>query len=319
MADSNDLVTLAYATTALAAGNVPTAPLGGVLPTIITAASKNIAAYTLRQFVSQSFDEVATPLRGQPAQGDRPVIQLAGSPVSAVSSVRGDRTTAMTITNTSTANQRASVVLTMTGDSDAPWTLARTGLTLSRTASGVTSTSSLLFASYATVDLLGAAVNALGGGWSATAASGLGSYPSTDLMGCEDAKGAISGHGARLDLFRTELDDYDVVRPEGLLKLGRSGAWAGGWYGGHAHHGLLGRPASVRAIYTAGFAVVPEPIQQVCIELIKSTVDRISMDTTVQSETTKDYSYVSAVVVQGIKGLPPQSREILDLYLRWTL
>ncbi len=316
MADSNDLVTLSYATAALAAGNVSTAGLGAVLPTVITAASKNIAAYTLRNFVSQSFDEVVSPLRGQPAQGDRPVAQLAGSPVTAVSWVRSDRTTAINIRNTSASNQRATVSLLMTGDSDSPWTLVRTGIRLGRVSSGIVATNAdLPFASYATVDLLAAAVNAIGSGWAATVTNDLAAYPSIELMGCEEAKSALSTHGARLDLFRAELDDYEVIRPEGLIKMGRTGEW----YGGLPYPGYLTRPHAVRVAYTAGYATVPEPIQQVCMELIKATIDRISMDTTVQSETTKDYSYVSAVVVQGIKGLSQPALDILNLYLRWTL
>jgi hypothetical protein len=309
MADAADLITLAYAHDALRAGGVVLdAGQASQVPGLITAASKTIAREIDREFVSQTYDEILLPLPSDAAAGERPLLRLTGAPVLSVASLRVDRRAVLTIRNTdATTNQRASVALTYTGDPDKPWSLVATGVTLSRTASGVASAASVTFADNPTVAALADAINALGNGWTASAASGYTLHPSADLTGAYGARGAFGG--VHLDLFATDVEDYTLDHQGGTIELGLScvGTWGYDW---------PRRYNEVRAVYTAGYATIPEPIQQACAELVKAGLDRLTNDGTVQSESTKDYSYT---MWAEVKSLPRSVLDMIESWRRWTL
>src|SRR5207247_558530 len=96
-----------------------------------------------------------------------------------------------------------------------------TGLTLTRIASGVTTTNNLTFAGNVTLADLATAINALGNGWSATVtgdATDYGKWPSADLYvapsfgdGTQSA-GALPARGtfAELRLHAVEVSGFEL-------------------------------------------------------------------------------------------------------------
>lgn len=217
------------------------------LSALITAASKAIKKYCRREFDSQSFDQLYHGF-GQ----DRLILRQ--TPIISIARLAGNPTTVLEIQNNSSSNQRATVAVTSTG------------VTLVRVASGTSTTSTIAFADQATLSLLATAITALGNGWTARVTSNTyDNRASADLravQGALNAKDVYCG----LQLHIDELSDYEVDDQRGWIYYGRSGSLAaafgdepGGWYGG-THYW--------RVMYTAGYATVPEDVQEACAQWV---------------------------------------------------
>ncbi len=257
---AKDLITLARAYQALQGVSGQDTLLG----VLITAYSDLVEKYCRRRFLSQSFDELYS------GTGDRRLL-LRQYPIQSVKSVRYRPVTVLKVQNTNTLlNQQARVAVTSTG------------LTLTRVASGVSSTdSSVTWAGNVTLSAVANAVNALGNGWSAqivgdVAASGdYGLWPSADLYvpgsygdplegaGVQQSQGALNARGAfaELKLHTYELQgfqwdprgwllraipytDPELLHPEDLIfPVGVS---------------------NFRVQYAAGYSTVPEGVQEAC-------------------------------------------------------
>lgn len=329
MSSSADLITSTVAQQALAAGGVTLSAAQLVqLPLVITACSRAIVRFCNRPFLPTSYDEIVTPEGGRQDRGEPATAKLTYFPVQSFSRVYTGRSTGLTISNADpVGNQLATVGFTFTGDVE-DFDLTYTGIVLTRVASGVTSTSPLLFASYPTVQALAGAISAAGSGWTATVASGTtpdpGLFPSADLVGVREPKNAFSP-GATLDLFMQAADGYDIDRATGILRVydgsWRSGGDWGGAFGatwddlGDHGGGQLGWD-QYRVTYQAGFTTVPEPIQQVCCELVKGTFERLGTDSTLKSENARDYSYT---VRDAWATLPDWALQVLTLYKDWKV
>lgn len=222
------------------------------LDALITACSKAIRRYCRREFDSQQFDELCSG-NGQP------YLQLRQFPVISVARVAYEPTPVLRITNTSATNQRATVAVTSTG------------LTLVRVASGVVSTdSTITFAGSVTLSAVATAVNALGNGWSASVVdSSFNNRASADLRVVQGAWNAKDVN-AELKIHLLELSDYEIDDKRGWL-LRPSQSWLGGanyW----------------RVIYTAGFATVPEDVQEACAEWVAALFWQSKRDPGLASE-----------------------------------
>src|SRR5262245_11346917 len=122
------------------------------LAALVMACSKAIRKFCGREFDSQQFDELYH------GNGHHRLL-LRQFPIISVARVAYAPTTVLRIRNTSSANQRATVAVTSTG------------LSLTRVASGTSSTdTSVTWAGNATLTAVATAVNALGNGWTATVA-----------------------------------------------------------------------------------------------------------------------------------------------------
>jgi hypothetical protein len=222
------------------------------LAALITAASDAIRKSCMRDFTLTDYTEYHSGA-GYPNQ----LLQTREYPITAVSRVATSPTPVLTIVNTSTANQRATVATTSTG------------LSLKRVASGVSTTSTLAYASYVTLTALADAVNALANGWTATVSSSYGLWPSADLKPLQGAMAAVprSG-GAVLEMYLEELSIVTGNWSEGLYGSVDSGT---GWRQDEETGQLFGwfprGTMNIRVDYTAGYATIPEPIQQACVFL----------------------------------------------------
>jgi hypothetical protein len=323
-----DLITGTYSTAALAAAGITlTAAQVAIQGTLITAASREFLRYCGRPFALQTFDEIVSPAGGREDRGEPASAKLSYFPVATVSRCNTGRSTVLTIVNTNmSTNQFATVAFVTSGDVEY-LDLSYTGLVLTRVASGVTTTTPLPFASYATIAALAAAINALGSGWVATVAGGTpspGLYAPTELVGAREPKNAFSP-GAALDVFTTPASSYSIDRRTGIASFyGDASGWAGvlsdpsfgpsadgfGCYGAGAAWGN----AQYRVTYQAGFQTIPESIQQACAELVKLSYERLNVDGAIASESADGYSYA---VRQALAVLPAEQLRVLDLYKDW--
>src|SRR5919201_2024235 len=120
-----------------------------LLGVLIAAYSDAIQKWCRRDFALRSYDELYN------GNGDRRLL-LRQYPLQSVESVRYRPVTVLKVINNSTAtNQQARVAVTSSG------------LTLTRTASGVKITVAVAFSDYPTLAALASAITARGNGWSA--------------------------------------------------------------------------------------------------------------------------------------------------------
>jgi hypothetical protein len=143
-----DLISQSAFTQAMAAAGAGGVTLSAAqlveLPSLISAASQAIERHCGRYFAQADYDEVRVPQPGQWDKGDPDTVFLSQLPVLSVPTVQGNRSLALTVTNTdATTNQRAYLqVLTLGDPSVQLWPC---GLSLTRVASAVTTTASFTF------------------------------------------------------------------------------------------------------------------------------------------------------------------------------
>lgn len=208
---------------------------------LILAATKAINRYCRRTFESTAFDEIYD------GSGDK-YLMLRNYPVISVQSVRSRQVAVLRVKNTSASNQKARVSVTSTG------------ILLSRTSSGTATTNTLLFSDYATISALATAIAGVANGWTAVAVSGYENHPSADLY--PPIQGAQNAVGIYCDLRQhaDELSGYSIDAPRGMLSravvstdpdfmLPDDLIWPRGI-------------ANFRVQYTAGYATVPEDVQE---------------------------------------------------------
>ena len=211
-----------------------TAAENTTLDALIAAVSAGIERWCRRNFVSTQYDEVYDGI-------DAAELVLQHFPIISIERVACDPTPVLLVQNTSASNQRATVQVTSTG------------VTLTRVASGVNSSNSLTFAGNVTLTALAAAVNALGNGWSASlASSAFAERAAADLRALQGAFAAKDA-AAELRIHLQEAGAYDSDAAHGLLIRG------GGWRGSRQFW---------RIIYTAGYASVPEDVQEACAQWV---------------------------------------------------
>jgi|GEM_PF-2590116 len=330
LANAFDLITSDFATKAMAAAGYPLSDAQqAILPTLITAASKEIQRFCNRLFVLLPFDEIVTPEGGRQDRGEPASAKLTYYPVQSLSQVYTGRATSLLIQNTDqTNNQYATVQFAFTGDVDY-FDLQYTGLQFNRINSGSLVPTNLAFASYPTIQHMADAINALGHGWQATvqgsgASPNIGQFPSAGLVGVREPKSAFSP-GVGLDLFAQAATSYDIDRSTGIMRCygwnGFGAGWGGGWgdpFGaswdglGDWGGGQLGW-SQYWVSYEAGYKTVPEPIQIVCATLLKNLFQRWALNPYVQSETLAGAEH-SITFRQELMLLTPDLLQILTTY-----
>jgi hypothetical protein len=213
-----------------------TAAEDSTISALVTAVSKAVRRICRREFDSQSFDRLYSGRGGL-------LLPLDEYPILSVSRVAGCPTTVLTVTNLSAANQRATVAV------------GPAGLTLVRVASGITSTdTTVTWASFPTIAAVQGAVAALGNGWGATLPdSTYAMWPSTDLRAIQGALNARDVK-APLRVHAVDIGDYEVDPNRGWLIRD-----AAGWNQGRNNY---------RVVFTAGYATVPEDVQEACAQWV---------------------------------------------------
>jgi hypothetical protein len=247
------------------------------LAALVTACSKAIKKFCRREFDSQTFDELYH------GQGQEKLL-LRQFPLLGVSRVAYDPVSVLRVQNSSASNQRATVAVTSSG------------LTLVRVASGtVTTDTSITWAGNATLGAVATAITALGNGWSAAVVDArYSSHASADLRALQGALNAKDVE-ANLVLHASELSSYDFDFGLGAL-LRPDETWTGG-------------PNYWRIIYSAGYATVPEDVQEACAQWVASLFWKTKRDPGLASE-----SVPSSVARVPMNNLPPEVRSLLEPY-----
>jgi len=255
-----------------------------VISTLITAASKAVEKFCRREFVQETYDELYN------GTGDRRLL-LRRYPLISVQAVRYRPVTVLKVVNNLANTPIARVTVTSTG------------LTLTRTTSGVQSTDGTpTFAANVTIIALVNAINALGNGWTAQT-TGYDQWPSADLYSPNGVSGGDSsnpssqgaltaaGQNAELKLHTYELAGYQLDQRRGWLL--RAIPYTDPEL---LHPEDLIWPTGInnfRVQYTAGFATVPEDVQEACAELVATWFQQRGQNLNLKHESTAaTYSYI---------------------------
>lgn len=277
------LITNAYAQAALAELGLTTAQLA-TLDTVIDAASATIERYCRRKFARATYDQIYQ-------SGWEGTILLQQYPINAISRVSWSKEMALRIVNTDTStNQRATVAFDFPSTADFETGLTAQGLKLVRVASAVTSTSTLSFGTYTTLQTLEAAINAIGNGWGATVSTGYEKWATTELVGAEGAQGCLDSF-AELDVFSEDLSGfrYVVKRDAGIIQM--RGRARREYYAFQDDRADLAEWGQVRVVYDAGYQTIPSELQDATAETVKNTLLGLAVNPFVSAEAAGQYSF----------------------------
>jgi hypothetical protein len=273
------------------------------ISTFITAASNAIRRYCRRDFVQQTYDELYN------GYGQRHLF-LRQFPLLSVQSVRYRPVTVLKITNNLANTPQARVTVT------------NVGLTLNWVTNGVAQTdTSSLFATYPTIVALQNYLNSFGNGWSAVG-QGYDAWPSADIYcpnGVSGSAGTVpatqgaltaAGQFAELKMHTYELAGFQINQRGGWLL--RAIPYTDPEL---LHPEDLVWPTGInnfRVQYTAGFANIPDEVQEACAELVATWFVQRGRDLSFSHEALSgSYSFS----IEAAKGqLPDRIRALLAQY-----
>ncbi len=256
----NDLITNTRARVALPSAAAGPSSDDTAINTLITVSSLAITRYCKRQFVQQTYDELYN------GRGERQLV-LRNYPLISVQSCRYRPVIVLKIQNNLANTPQARVSVT------------KTGLTLVRVTSGVTTTdTSITWAGNPPIVAVQNAVNALGSGWSAIGA-GYDQWPSADLYCPNGISGANDAGVAGYQQALTAAGQYGELRMHTYELAGFQINDRQGWLlraipytdPELLHPEDLIWPVGVnnfRIQYTAGYATIPEEVQEACAQLV---------------------------------------------------
>lgn len=255
------------------------------LAALISTASAAIQGECARKFVLANYVEYYDG-------GNYPydVLQLRNFPVTVVTRLSINPIPVITIANSDpTTNQYADVSTTDDGTGNC------LAVVLSRTASGATTSSTLTSAANVTFSALATAINALGNGWTATVASSSPSYANYGTATLKPLQGAMSAFqsGAELIAYTNQSAYGGTGTFWGESSIDGSGI-SRGWRldapKGIVWGCLPACKQGIRIDYTAGFAVIPQDIQQACLRVCNLIYENDRRDSAVMSERIGPYT-----------------------------
>jgi hypothetical protein len=246
------------------------------LASLVSAASELIRVIAKRDFSVQNYVDYYDlgVYQGTP-------IRLRQFPIIEITRVATDVEPVLRVANTNTAaNQRATVETTATG------------VKLITVASAVSTPTVLLYETYPTIGAMANAIIAIGNGWTATVEVGsilnYSLYPSADLCQTQGAMTAIEGPvpiNAWIDSLPPASGQYYAAGWG--VGMGGGGMPGSGWnYDKDAGLLYVAGPAgsqTCRVDYTAGFMLVPQPIQEATTQLAVWLLNSGNKDWTVQT------------------------------------
>ena len=268
------------------------------LSSLIASATASIQRYCNRDFIQQAYSEYYTigPYNREP-------MRLRQFPVARIQDV-AIANRCIQVLNNGGAIQKATVE-----------TLANGDLQLVSTASGVVTTNVIPIASNITILAVTNAIGALGNGWStATFSSAAGSYagfPSADLKPLTGAMSAMVG-GCYIDIYESW---YGWNTAAGFWP-DEEGSWGTstpfwrlqeetGEIYGRLPRGQLG----CRIRYVAGFATIPQDIQEACVQLTQNLYQQ-----SLNNSSIKEAKLGNSSIVLNSTEWPAGVKMILDQY-----
>ena len=248
------------------------------LASLITAASDCIRHATHRDFSQATYTEyhsggiyIREPLR------------LRQFPVAQITRVATNPQPAILIQNANgVANQRATIET------------APTSVRLTRIASANVTTNDLPFSTYATLASVASAINAIGNGWTAQTLGLFASWPSTDLKPLQGAVSAL-GIGRSFEVYTEDVSAFTYWPPGDSCIDGGDCAAPAGWRLDDETGQLYARfprgHLNIRIDYTAGFATIPQAVQEACVQLACDLYNAGLVNTTLKKATLGNGSF----------------------------
>jgi len=240
-----------------------------LIDSLIDRASDNIETFCSRQFMSRDHTE-------KHGGGSNSII-LNNYPVTAIETISYGKSEAITFLSTIATDLRATVEI-----QDDKIILSRYDST------GTEVSSTVLFSSYATTSGIATQVNTLTG-WSATKVK---DALAIDLLraggvSCVDTNGSAYVSDPMESAYRLteETGKIEIMTP--------SSEWR--WGGSIDAVPTFPRDTEVVIRYTAGYATVPDDLEQVCIEITHKMYHERTHDPSLASESLGGYSYSKAV------------------------
>ena len=240
-----------------------------VLESAIDRATARIESYVGRQILSRSYAEWRSGA-GVDA------IRLHQWPVSQVTGVWTGAYAALVVSSADATDLRASISVNQETGNNAV-ILTRT------TSAGVTTTTTLSFATYPTTAALATAIGSTAG-FACTLGKNIRSVQLRPRAAGDVVLATVTLFAA--DTASEYTYDYDT----GRLMIDQS--WWAYW---PMDRGIM--PDAVKSVcveYTAGYATVPDDIEQACIEIAAMMYRDRKRDSGLQSESLGDYSYTRA-------------------------
>lgn len=268
------------------------------LASLISAASAAIEQYCLRTFSQSTYSEYYD---GH-LYVDQP-IRLRQYPVLEISRIATNPTPAILISNTGSSVQRATIETTATG------------VKVVTVASGVSTATTPLYATYVTLNALAAAITAIGSGFTATVQTApninLGLFPSADLAPLQGAMTTIGGNGAYLYVYLEDLQPFSFTSDYGFGGgLSSRYGWRLDDAAGQIHGRFPRGTRNLRIDYTAGYATIPQDIQEACVSLVQHRYQTSQVNSALKSAQLGNASFVIA----DLKKIPGDVMQVLNYY-----
>jgi len=240
-----------------------------VLEAAIDRATSRIESYLERNIKQRSYAEWRNG-----AGVD--TIRLYQWPVSQVTNVFSGAVASLVVTSADATDLRASVAVNQEIDTPSV-VLTRT------TQAGVTTATTLSLATYPTTALLGAEISRTDG-FDCTIGKDIRSVQLRPRAGADTRLATVTLYGADI------ASEYTYDYPTGRLSIDRS--WFAYW---PLDKGVM--PNAMKSVlieYTAGYATVPDDVEQACIEVASMLYRDRRRDGNLVSEGLGDYSYTRA-------------------------
>ncbi len=249
-------------------------------------------------FTTQTYDELYD------GTGDSSLFLLQ-RPVQSITKVATIQQPALAITNKKTpmgVRATSQIVGTPTNSVNLSSQYASTGLVLTVVEDAVTSTHTLTWASYPTVQLLCDAINLVGDSWQATVMGGFAKWSTTDIRATQGAFGSrvttsyLWIHSFDLPYWRLDENAAEIQSTMGFCRGMKN------W----------------RVIYTAGYSAFPDDLSQALAELTAATYLARSVNANTQSQSLGGYSYTQAAK-EGFEGLSVMAQKTINSYRRYQI
>lgn len=285
-ADTDHLV-IKEATSVFGSSNILTLEIvdNYLLEMLIDAATAIIERYCRRQFASRDYTSIYN------GSGSSRLL-LDQYPITRLKRLSHDLQSAIKIRNTLSTAVRATAEIT------------DDGVELIMTNSSGDNTQSDAFASYTTITAMVDQINTHSAeGWEASVDNSCDNFPSTDLVRLP-ALYCLDEY-AYLKIPKKAINDFQIYADEGRL---------------HRDGGFNAGIRNVVVAYTAGYATIPDDLQDACLELVMYFYDLSKRDSTLQSEKIGNYSYVVDLQIgratQILAGLSKMAQAVLETYRR---
>lgn len=223
---------------------------------LINAVSAEIESFLGRNILSRDYTEYVN--------GGEFQHTVSNFPITAITRVAWGHAFVLTIKCSSTTATRATGQVTATA------------LSITDVIAGVSTTNSITLASYATLTLLEAAIDAVTN-WEATTSPAYLSYPAADLIRTPP-KDCLRTTSQEFAIWEEDANVDQVDFDTGILYFNSVTP--------------TGRD-TVRVSYTAGYTTTPDDLEMVVLDLITRTWDAMQRDRTLQSERLADYAWTA--------------------------